>query len=181
MANIKRDNQSLTTILSRLPVLCINNNQSIGAFNEIDTEIGEKAEAVALDSTNLKRFNDFKLRFLDESIKEYLDKNPEDVKAWIYYAKNKNLHSANFSIELTLNVLSQSLELNSSSELLWIEYLSAYSRCKKFKDYNEICLMAIDNCQSYEIYWKVFFKLYKEKFNLKKVIFIFQKSDFDND
>ena len=156
MTNLKRSDQHPNTILSRIPVLCINNNQSIGAFNELDT--GEKAD---FDIANLKRFNEFKFRFLDESIKEYLDKQPEDVEAWIYYAKNKNMHSANFSIELSLNILSQSLEHNSSSELLWIEYLSTYARCKKFKDYNEICLMAIDNCQSYEIFWKVSLYAYK--------------------
>ena len=99
-----------------------------------------------------KRLNEFKMRFMDESIKEYLEKSPDDVEAWLYYARNM---SQNDLSEQSLNILSQALEMNPDSELLWLEYLSAYSSCSQYKDYNEICLLAIDNCSSYEVFWKI--------------------------
>ena len=59
------------------------------------------------------------------------------------------------SSDQLLNILSTAIECNRSNELLWIEYLDIYSNCKQNKDYNEMCLMAIDNCITYSIIWKV--------------------------
>ncbi len=62
------------------------------------------------------------------------------------------------SNEVSLNILSQALESNLNCELIWSENLNIYSKMKKlkkFKDFNEVFFMAIDNCPIYTLLWKV--------------------------
>lgn len=94
---------------------------------------------------------------MDESLKDYLIQNPNDIDGWLYY-ENSKLITGNNS-DIVLNILSQALELNPNSEPLWLEYLNFYSNCKNLKDYNEICLLAIDNCSTYRVFWKVILNL----------------------
>ena len=90
---------------------------------------------------------------MDESIKDYLNENPSDVIGWLFYSKMKM--NCNNNNDVALNILSQALESNPNCELIWLEYLNVYSSMKNLKDFNEVCLMAIDNCPSYKIFWKV--------------------------
>ncbi len=114
-------------------------------------------EPVELDQQNclknLNRMNRFKYKSLGESLKDYLTQNPNDVIGWLYYSNMKMNNSGNS--ELVLNILSQALESNANCEQIWLEYLNMYSNMKKLKDFNEVCLLAIDNCPSYKIFWKV--------------------------
>ena len=92
----------------------------------------------------------------DDSLKEYLKENPNDSIGWLYYSFMKMNKSG--SNEVSLNILSQALESNPNCELIWSEYLNIYSKMKKLKklkEINEVCLMAIDNCPIYTLFWKV--------------------------
>ena len=91
----------------------------------------------------------------DDSLKEYLKENSNDSIGWLYYSSVKMNKSG--SNEVSLNILSQALESNPNCELIWFEYLNIYSKMKKLKDFNEVCLMAIDNCPTYKLFWKVIF------------------------
>ena len=92
----------------------------------------------------------------DDSLKEYIKENPNDRIGWSYFSfmiMNKSGKN-----EVSLNILSQALESNPNCELIQSEYLNIYSKMKKLKklkDFNEVCLMAIDNCPIYTLFWKV--------------------------
>lgn len=153
----KKSNQC-STILSRLPVLCFNqNNRSLGISETISDENNEKIPIFEseLNQIVLNRLDEFKLGFLgDQALKEYLDENSNDISAWLFYARSKYSQSS-FNNDILLNVLSQALEANSTNKEIWLLYLNVYSNIKKLTDYNEICLLAIDNCPNYDVYWTV--------------------------
>ena len=94
----------------------------------------------------------------DDSLKEYLKENLNDSIGWLYYSFMKMNKSESGSNQVSLNILSQALESNQNCEQIWSEYLNIYSKMKKFKnlkEINEVCLMAIDNCPIYTLFWKV--------------------------
>ncbi|KAK3098463.1 hypothetical protein FSP39_019720 [Pinctada imbricata] len=83
---------------------------------------------------------------------------PNDVGLWIKLAHRK-LHdnqsnSSNTCLDHALNALARGLEQNKDSSELWQTFLHYYAKHPESTDLLEMCQKALDNTQSYQIWWQ---------------------------
>ncbi|KAL4233593.1 Zinc finger C3H1 domain-containing protein [Mactra antiquata] len=95
-------------------------------------------------------------------------KSPCNVKLWMKLAHSR-LHSSNGSRETrldeALNVLARGLESNKDNSIIWLEYLTLYSKHKEVTDFNDLCQIALQYAPSFQIWWKYLHSLisYKDR------------------
>jgi hypothetical protein len=173
ITNLKLE-PSYSTILTRIPTLCLNNTKSLGAYDDTSKKPINQTESLlnlleTILSSTRTRAVEVKLKHLESESKldiEWLKQEQEAleclesdeiISAWLYYSKqfytkSLNTDSDNSSLQKLLNILSHSLELNSKNELIWLVYLKTYlTQSNSLKDYYEICLLFMDNLITYDL------------------------------